>query len=88
MVRGRLLPHAPSHDDLAVERFAKLRLLLCAHQRENRALGQRNVRVAGQLQHAQGMQRLFIAPGVAGDHRDAQHLNLRRLQQRQHCHLV
>jgi len=44
--------------------------------------------VAGQLEHAQGVLRLLIAPCVAGDHGDAEHLHIRGLEQRQNGHLV
>ena len=42
----------------------------------------------GQLQHAQGVQRLFVAPRVAGHDGDSEHLHVRRLKQRQHRHLI
>jgi hypothetical protein len=75
-------------DNLAVDRFAKLSFHLCAYERENCAHGERNIRVSGQLQHAQRMLRLFIAPRISGDHGDAEHFNLRRLQQRKNRHLI
>ena len=79
----RAQPHHVTHQRLLQSGF-----LLRAHQRKRCAHGDRNVTVPGQLQHAQRVLRLLIAPGVAGHHGDAEHLDLRRLQQRQHGHLV
>ena len=76
----------PSH--FAVERRVEARLFLRADQGKHRAPRHGNVGVAGELQHAQGVQGFFVAPCVAGDHGDAQNLHIGRLQQRQHGHLV
>ena len=61
---------------------------LCADERKDCAAGYGNVGVAGEFEHAQGVEGFFVAPGVAGDHGDAEDLDLRRLQQSQHGHLV
>ena len=41
-----------------------------------------------QFEHAQGVLHLFRLPRIAADHRDAEHLGLRGLQQHHHRHLV
>ena len=76
----------PGH--FAVERRLQARLLLGADQRKHCASRHGHVGVAGELQHAQGVQSFFVAPRVAGHHGDAQDLHVGRLQQRQHRHLV
>ena len=40
------------------------------------------------LKHAQRVLYLFRLPRIAADHRNAEHLGLRRLQQHHHRHLV
>ena len=74
--------------DFAVERCLHACLLLVADQRKNSATNDGNIGVPGQLQHAQRVQRLFVAPRIAGHHGDSEHLHVWRLKQRKHCHLI
>ncbi len=84
---GHAAPRAEPRD-FAHDRFHEACLFLGADEREDGAAGYGNIGVAGQLQHAQRVQGLFVAPSVTGDHGDAQHPHIRRLQQRQHGHLI
>ena len=68
--------------------FGEARLFLRADQRKHSAPGHWNIGMSGQFQHAQRVQRLLVAPCVAGHDGDAQHLYMRSLKQRQHRHLV
>ena len=72
MVRHAAPCAQPGH--FAVERGCQARLFLGANERKHRAAGHGNIGVAGQLQHAQRVQGFFVAPRVAGDDGDAQHL--------------
>ena len=53
------------------------RLFAGAHQWERRAAHHGNIRAAHDLEQAKRVRHFFVAPLVAADHRDAQHLNLR-----------
>ncbi len=88
LLRGEALSPCAEPLDLAVERGSQASIFLRANQGEDSAPGHGNVGMAGQFQHAQGVQGLFVAPLVAGDHGDAQHLDVRSLKQRQQGHLV
>ena len=73
---------------LAVERFGQPRLFLCPDEGKDRSARHGYVGVAGQLQHAQCMQRLLVAPGIAGDDGDAENCHVRSLKQRHDRHLI
>ena len=77
---------APRH--LTHEGYLETRLLLRADQGKHRAQGHRHVGGADQFEHAQRVLRLVVAPGVAGDHGDAENLHVRGLQQHHHGHLI
>ena len=62
--------------------------LLVADEREDGAASDGNVRVAGELEHAESVEGLFIAPGVAGDDGDAEDLDLGGLEQGEDGHLI
>ncbi|MCW0450629.1 hypothetical protein NB706_003463 [Xanthomonas sacchari] len=68
---------------LAVQRFPAFGGHLAVEQREHRAGQHRHFATPGDLEQAPGMRQRFVAPDVAADHRDAQHLHLGRLQQQQ-----
>src|SRR6266481_4811290 len=68
----------PSH--LAKQWRGKPCFLFGTDEGKNRSRNDRHIRPSDQLQHAQRVLRLFIPPRVTRNHRDAEHLNLRRLQ--------
>jgi hypothetical protein len=74
--------------DLAYEWSGEAGPLLRAHERKDGAGNHRHVASADQLEHAQRMLHFLIAPGIAGHHGNAEHVDVRRLQQHHHRHLV
>jgi hypothetical protein len=76
----------PAH--FAVEGGRKQSLLFGADQRKDGPGNDRDIGAADEFEHAEGVLGLLIAPGVAGDHGDAEHLDVGRLQEDHHRHLV
>ena len=74
--------------NFAVERRVEACFVFSANERKHSAFGNGNIGVVGELQHAQRVQGLFVAPGIAGDDGDPEHLHVGRLQKREHGHLV
>ena len=86
--QGELLAPRPEPGHTAHQRPRQAGFLFGSHQGKHRSQRNRHVAAADQFQHAQGVPRLIIAPGVSRDHGDAEHLDLRGLQQHHHRHLV
>ncbi len=85
---GRALSPGAEPADFAVEGGLEARLLLVADEREDGAGHDRDIGAADHLEHAEGVLHFFIAPCVAGDHGDAEHVDVGRLQEDHHRHLV
>ena len=71
-------------NNFAVNLFPARHLLFRIHEREHGARNHRHIRPADNLEQPQRVQHLFIAPGIAGKHGNAENIRLRRVQNRQH----
>ena len=66
---------------LAVERFPLRDVFLRVDERKNRAGNNRDIGAADDLEQAQGVLHLLVAPGVTGKHGDTQDVRFRRIDQ-------
>ena len=82
LVPGTLIPH------LAVQLLPSFDFLFAVDKRKHCAGIDLDVGVSGQFKHAQRVSDLLVAPLVSAHDRDAQGLDLRRLQHHQHGLLV
>ena len=75
--------HAPWYTSLAVERFPLGDVFLGIHERKDGAGNDWDVGAANDFEQAQGVLNFFVAPGVAGNHGDAKHVGIRRIDERE-----
>ena len=85
---GRALSPGAEPCDFAVEGGLEARLLLVADERKDGAGHDGDVSAADDFEHAEGVLHFLIAPRVAGDDGDAEHVDVGRLQKDHHRHLV
>jgi hypothetical protein len=81
---GPLLGPCPLVVELAVQALPCLGARRRVHQRQHRARNDRHVGALRDFQQPQGLIHLFVAPAVAADDGDAEHLDVAGLQQHQY----
>ncbi len=70
-------------DDFAVERFPLGDVLLGTDERKDGAGNDRDIRAADDFHQAKGVLNFFVAPGVAGEHGDAEDIGFWRIYERE-----
>ena len=70
-------------DNFSVTLFPKRRFLFAVHKREFSTGEHGNVRAANDFEQPQRVRDFLVAPGVAGDDRDAEDFRVRRIDQRE-----
>ena len=86
--RAQFLAPGTQPGDFPDQRRHEAGLLLRPDQRKHSPERDRHVGTSDQLQHPQCVPRLVIPPRIAGHDRDAENIDLRRLQQGHHRHDV
>jgi hypothetical protein len=85
--RDKMLPNSVI-GKAPIKRLLQLRLLLRANQWKDGTGNNRDIGPVDQFEHAQRVLNLFRLPCITGDHCDSQHVDLCRLQQQHHRHLI